>query len=123
MFELVVNGAFEAAHRLDGYQGKCSRLHGHSWTVEISAEGESLDDIGMVADFKVLKKALMDVLDGMDHQYLNELPQFDGINPTAEHLAEYIYNQLEFNEVFQKQCELKYVKVWESPKAAVIYRK
>lgn len=123
MFELVVNGAFEAAHRLDGYNGKCSRLHGHSWTVEISVEGETLDEIGMVADFKTLKAALMKVLDAMDHQYLNELPQFDGTNPTAENLAKYIYEQLEFDEVFQSGCELKYVKVWESPKSAVIYRK
>lgn len=55
MFELVVNGAFEAAHRLVDYPGKCNRLHGHSWTVEMSVSGDKLDNIGMVADFKVLK--------------------------------------------------------------------
>ena len=54
MFELVVNGAFEAAHRLVDYPGKCNRLHGHSWTVEMSVSGDKLDNIGMVADFKVL---------------------------------------------------------------------
>ncbi len=123
MFELVVNGAFEAAHRLVDYPGKCNRLHGHSWTVEMSVSGTTLDKIGMVADFKVLKNMLMEVLDEMDHQFLNELPQFKEFNPTAERIAQYIYNTIERNEIFQHGTELNYIKVWESPKAAVIYRK
>ncbi len=123
MFELVVNGAFEAAHRLVDYPGKCNRLHGHSWTVEMSVSGNTLDKIGMVADFKVLKNMLMEVLDEMDHQFLNELPQFKEFNPTAERIAQYIYNTIELNEIFQHGCSLNYIKVWESPKAAVIYRK
>lgn len=123
MFELVVNGAFEAAHRLVDYPGKCNRLHGHSWTVEMSVKGNKLDKIGMVADFKVLKNLLMEVLDAMDHQYLNELPQFATINPTAEHIAQYIYEAVEKHDVFKSTVKLDYIKVWESPKAAVIYRK
>ena len=80
-------------------------------------------DVGMVADFKVLKSMLMEVLDAMDHQYLNELPQFKELNPTAEHLAKYIYETIEANDLFKTNCKLNYIKVWESPKAAVIYRK
>ena len=123
MFELVVNGSFEAAHRLVDYPGKCNRLHGHSWIVEMSVSGNKLDSIGMVADFKTLKSMLMTVLDAMDHQYLNELPQFKNQNPTAEHLAQYIYETIEQDELFTGNCKLNYIKVWESPKAAVIYRK
>ena len=111
------------AHRLVDYPGKCNRLHGHSWTVEMSVSGDKLDNIGMVADFKVLKSMLMEVLDAMDHQYLNELPQFKELNPTAEHLAKYIYETIEANDLFKTNCKLNYIKVWESPKAAVIYRK
>lgn len=122
MFELVVNGAFEAAHRLVDYPGKCNRLHGHSWTVEMSVIGNKLDKIGMVADFKTLKAMLMEVLDDMDHQYLNELEAFKEINPTAENLAQYIYNTLKQNELFNGTVKLNYIKVWESPKSAVIYR-
>ena len=122
MFELVVNGAFEAAHRLVDYPGKCNRLHGHSWTVEMSVIGNKLDKIGMVADFKTLKAMLMEVLDAMDHQYLNELEAFKKINPTAENLAQYIYNTLKQNEIFNGTVKLNYIKVWESPKSAVIYR-
>ena len=87
LFELVVNGAFEAAHRLVDYPGKCNRLHGHSWTVEMSVTGDELNEIGMVADFKTLKSMLMEELDAMDHQYLNELNQFGEINPTAENTS------------------------------------
>lgn len=122
MFELVVNGAFEAAHRLVDYPGKCNRLHGHSWTVEMSVVGNKLNKIGMVADFKTLKAMLMEVLDGMDHQYLNELAPFNKINPTAENLAQYIYNVLKQQEFFDGTVKLNYIKVWESPKSAVIYR-
>lgn len=122
MFELVVNGAFEAAHRLVDYPGKCNRLHGHSWTVELSVVGNKLNKIGMVADFKTLKALLMEALDKMDHQYLNELPQFKEVNPTAENLAQYIYYTLKQNEIFAENVKLNYVKVWESPKSAVIYR-
>lgn len=122
MFELVVNGAFEAAHRLVDYPGKCNRLHGHSWTVEMSVVGNKLNKIGMVADFKTLKAMLMEVLDGMDHQYLNELEPFNKINPTAENLAQYIYNVLKQQEIFDGTVKLNYIKVWESPKSAVIYR-
>lgn len=122
MFELVVNGAFEAAHRLVDYPGKCNRLHGHSWTVEMSVVGNKLNKIGMVADFKTLKAMLMEVLDNMDHQYLNELAPFNEINPTAENLAQYIYNTLKQREIFDGTVKLNYIKVWESPKSAVIYR-
>lgn len=122
MFELVVNGAFEAAHRLVDYPGKCNRLHGHSWTVEMSVVGNKLNKIGMVADFKTLKAMLMEVLDNMDHQYLNELAPFNEINPTAENLAQYIYNTLKQREIFDGIVKLNYIKVWESPKSAVIYR-
>ena len=107
MFELVVNGAFEAAHRLVDYPGKCNRLHGHSWTVEMSVSGDKLDNIGMVADFKVLKSMLMEVLDAMDHQYLNELPQFKELNPTAEHLAKYIYETIEANDLFKTNVSIQ----------------
>ena len=89
----------------------------------MSVSGNKLDSIGMVADFKTLKSMLMTVLDAMDHQYLNELPQFKNQNPTAEHLAQYIYETIELDELFTSNCKLNYIKVWESPKAAVIYRK
>jgi 6-pyruvoyltetrahydropterin/6-carboxytetrahydropterin synthase len=124
MFELSVRAEFEAAHRIEGYMGKCSRLHGHSWTVEVCVAGSKTDKLGMVVDFKTIKGELRNFLKEFDHQYLNELPMFEkGCNPTAENIAKYIYEALEKKEAFQKNSQLRNVKVWESPKSAVVYSK
>ncbi len=72
--------------------------------------------------FKEMKKEVNRVLDQLDHQYLNELPVFaNGYNPTAEHIAKYVYDELKGSELLHADCRLKYVKIWESPKSAVIY--
>lgn len=124
MFELSVRVEFEAAHRIVDYPGKCNRLHGHNWIVEVTVAGNKLNELGMLVDFKDLKTAVNEIADGLDHHYLNELPAFiGGHNPTAEHIAEYIYNELDKSPIFHKDCQLKNVKVWESPKSAVIYSK
>lgn len=122
MFEIRVSAEFEAAHRVAGYDGKCDRLHGHSWIVEASVTGKKLDNLGMLVDFKVVKGRLRDLLETLDHQYLNELPAFaDGHNPTAEHIAQYVYEEMAKAEFFDDNVKLKYIQVWESPKSSAIY--
>lgn len=122
MFEIHVSAEFEAAHRVAGYNGKCDRLHGHSWIVEVSVTGKKLDNLGMLVDFKVVKGRLRDLLETLDHQYLNELPAFaDGHNPTAEHIAKYVYEEMAKAEFFDDNVKLKYIQVWESPKSSAIY--
>ncbi|MCR5177031.1 MAG: 6-carboxytetrahydropterin synthase QueD [Anaerovibrio sp.] len=122
MFEIHVEAEFEAAHRIVGYNGKCNRLHGHSWTVEVAATGRKLDELGMLVDFKVVKGRLRDLLETLDHQFLNELPAFaGGNNPTAEHLAQYVFEEMAKADFFDDNVKLKYVQVWESPKSSVIY--
>ena len=124
MFELTVKSEFEAAHRIEGYQGKCNRLHGHNWIVEAIVVGNKLDELGMLIDFKVLKAKLNQVLDKLDHQYLNELPMFKDKNPTAENLAQLIYDFMSESEIFNNSpAQLNSIKVYESPKSCVIYRR
>lgn len=124
MFELSVKVEFEAAHRIVDYPGKCNQLHGHNWVVEVAVTGEKLNELGMLVDFKDLKEEVNRVMDQLDHHYLNELPAFsEGHNPTAEHIAVYIYDELDKKEVFHENCQLKNVKVWESAKSAVVYSK
>ena len=124
MFELTVKSEFEAAHRIEGYQGKCNRLHGHNWIVEAIVVGNKLDELGMLIDFKVLKAKLNQVLDKLDHQYLNELPMFKDKNPTAENLAQLIYDFMSESEIFNNSpAQLNAIKVYESPKSCVIYAK
>ena len=125
MYTLRVEGAFEAAHRVVGYPGKCDRLHGHNWVVEAVFRGTELDGLGMLIDFKIAKKALAKILDEFDHYYLNDFPPFnEGVNPTAENLARIIYEHLAAcAEVQASPAELTALTVWESPKSSVTYTK
>jgi len=59
------------------------------------AGGETLDEIGLLVDFVELKKAVHAVIDRMDHQWLNDLPPFDKLNPSAENMARFIYDEVE----------------------------
>ena len=125
MYELKVEGAFEAAHQIPNYPGKCARLHGHNWVVEATVKGTELDELGMLIDFKKVKKALADVLDGFDHRFLNEIaPSADGVNPTAETLSRIIFERLTANGIFPEgegRAFLASVTVWESPKSSITY--
>ena len=122
MFEIKVSAEFEAAHRIAGYKGKCDRLHGHSWTVEAVVTGTRLDELGMLVDFKLVKGRLRELLETLDHMFLNDLEPFSaGINPTAENIAKYIYSEMAKAEFLTEDIKLKHIQVWESPKSSVIY--
>lgn len=121
MFDLTIIAEFEAAHQLPDYPGKCCRLHGHNWKVEVTVNGTELNELGMVMDFKELKTEVGKVMDTLDHYYLNELSAFQTVNPTAENIAKYIFDTLAANPVFQTNVKVRSVQIWESPRSAVKY--
>lgn len=84
----------EAAHRLPNVPAghKCSRLHGHSYRVEIHVTGEVGHESGWVQDFADISVAFEPIRKRLDHHYLNEVPGLD--NPTSENLAVWIWNEL-----------------------------
>lgn len=124
MYTLQVEGAFEAAHLIPDYPGKCAHLHGHNWVIEATVKGTELDELGMLVDFKAVKAALKEVLDRFDHQYLNELEPFrSGLAPTAENLSKLIFDGLADSEAFKGDSHLAAIRVWESPKSSVTYTK
>ena len=123
MFELTTIVDFEAAHRLPDYPGKCNRLHGHNWKVEVTIAGEQLDQLGMLIDFRELKMEVNKVIETLDHYYLNELEPFRTMNPTAENIARYIYTKLAAQLIDGRSVKIKAVKVWESPHSAAVYRR
>ena len=94
MYTLTVESHFDAAHALRGYKGKCEKLHGHTWKVRVFFSGEKLGKLGMLEDFKFLKRSLRECLDELDHGNLNELPAFSGVNPTSENVAAFIWKKL-----------------------------
>lgn len=118
MYELTINGHFASAHSLRGYDGPCKHVHGHTWKVEVTIQAQMLNNIGLVVDFKELKKKLNEFLMHIDHVNLNDLPAFKEVNPSSENLAKYIYQE------FAKLCrpfKLLRVRVWESETSSVTY--
>jgi 6-pyruvoyltetrahydropterin/6-carboxytetrahydropterin synthase len=96
MFTVSIETEFSAAHIIRGYNGACSRQHGHNWKVTVEATSKKLDNLGMSVDFYVLQKTTEEVLAQLDHHDLNTVPPFDHeLNPTSENLARYIYQQLQ----------------------------
>jgi len=120
MYELSIEDHFSAAHNLRNYKGKCENLHGHNYRVQVYIRGEKLDKSGLLADFVELKKALKKVLDKLDHQYLNEVPPFTKLNPTAENIAKYIYEQLRYTLHVTRYTVSKVI-VWESDTSSASY--
>ena len=119
-YELTVRDHFSAAHNLRAYRGKCERLHGHNWNVDLVLEGEDLDGEGMIMDFVEAKRLLSEVLDRFDHRYLNEVPPFDRLNPSCENLARVIAEALAGR--LPAGVRVAGVRAWESGRCSVTYR-
>ncbi len=96
LWTLRVSSDFSSAHQLRHYQGKCENLHGHNFSVILEVVGSELDaKTGMLIDFKLLKSFLNETLQQLDHTCLNELEPFLQVNPSSEHLARYIYHDVQ----------------------------
>lgn len=137
MYTLKTEAAFDSAHFLSGYEGKCGNIHGHRWRIvaEICSDKlvENGQEGGMLVDFKDLKKALKNEADELDHALIiekNSLPAelYDmmcnsgfkiislNFRPTAENLAEYFYTKLE-----KKGFPVKEIAVYETPNNCAAY--
>jgi 6-pyruvoyltetrahydropterin/6-carboxytetrahydropterin synthase len=122
MYEVKIKADFSAAHNLREVGGKCESLHGHNFAVEVVVESESLDEGGMVIDFRLLKAKTKEVLDTLDHRYLNELPFFRNQNPSSENLAAYIFSEVS-RRIDQGSRRVRRVSVWESETSRATYRR
>lgn len=119
-YTLKIVTDFAAAHSLRNYPGDCSRLHGHNWKVEAEVTATQLDELGIGIDFKMIKKETNALADQLDHRYLNEIPPFDEINPTAENIAAYLYRGLS-EKLNSQSLRVSAITVWETERACVRY--
>jgi len=123
MFEISVEESFSAGHALRGYKGKCENPHGHNYKVRVTLEGNRLDATGLLCDFAELRRIIRNVMEGLDHKFLNELEPFSQINPSAENIAKYFYEAAErqlkgeFNG-----ARIASVTVWETDETTATYR-
>ena len=132
MFQVSVEESFAAGHALRGYRGKCENVHGHNYKVRVTLEGPSLDSIGLLYDFKDLKEAMQCAIRKLDHQFMNDIPPFDVVNPSAENLAKYFYEEIsrllgEASGNPQERgsegapCRVRLVTVWETETTTATY--
>jgi len=121
MYEVSITQSFSSAHKLADIGGKCEELHGHNFKVEVVIGGQALNSDGILIDFRLVKKWLKEIIDQLDHQHLNELTFFRGINPSSENLAHHIYREMR-RSVDTQNVKILRVKVWESENAAVTYK-
>jgi 6-pyruvoyltetrahydropterin/6-carboxytetrahydropterin synthase len=121
MFEIGISDEFEAAHALKGDFGPATRLHGHTYRVEVRAEAREVDETGTFYDIGKLRADLRAVLNEMHYRNLDELPELAGTNTTAEIIAQYIFNRIAMPLRASRTISLK-VTVWESPSIFASYR-
>lgn len=115
-YYLDIDEGFPAAHQLHGKDSPCARLHGHNWKVRVRLCSTTLDEFGFIADFFDVRAWLREqVIEPLDHQFLNELPQFKDVPTTSEHIVRWIFDTLNA-QIDDKFPGLKLISVrlWET---------
>ena len=120
MYEVTIRKSFSAAHILKDIGGKCEDLHGHNFIVEVTVKGDALNEEDILIDFRDLKRWTNEILEALDHKYLNEIEVFKGMNPSSERIARYIHDRLA-DKVKTMGLNIARVTVWESENARVAY--
>ena len=115
MYTVCVQAHYDAAHFLRRYKGKCERLHGHRYVVEAAVQSAELNEAGIAFDFVDLKRELRALAGELDHVNLNDLPDFQEVETSAENQARWFFDRLK-GSLPEAQAEgLLYVRVWETP--------
>jgi 6-pyruvoyltetrahydropterin/6-carboxytetrahydropterin synthase len=123
MFQVSVEETFSAGHALRGYRGKCENPHGHNYRVRVTLEGPKLDSIGLLCDFTELKRVLREIIGGLDHQFMNDLAAFRTVNPSAENLAKYFYDEVTRQATkLPEGAHVTDIIVWETDTTSAQYR-
>ena len=121
MFEISVEYTFAAGHALRGYKGKCENVHGHNYKVQVMVGGDQLDSAGLLLDFVDLRRAIKELVERVDHRFLNDVEPFDKINPSAENIAKFFYDELA-PQVQERGQQIQAVRVWETDTTSATYR-
>lgn len=123
MYEVTVEAEFAAGHYLRNYRGKCENPHGHNYRVRVTLRGRELDSAGLLLDFKLLKQVLRPVIDRLDHQMINDLEPFTVLNPSAENMARYFFDETrrQLDEMTHGRVHVKECTIFETSTSIATY--
>ena len=123
MYEVTVERTFAAGHYLRNYKGKCENPHGHNYKIRVTLQGRELDSAGLLLDFKDLKSVMKKTIERLDHQMLNDIEPFKVLNPSAENIAKYFYDQTngELKDLTHGRVSVKDVTVFETDVTTATY--
>ena len=123
MFEVTVEDSFAAGHYLRNYKGKCENPHGHNYKVRVTLQGRELDHAGLLLDFKDLKTVMKPTIDRLDHQMMNDIEPFKTLNPSAENLAKYFFDETNsrMKSATAGRVSVKVVTIWETDTTTATY--
>jgi 6-pyruvoyltetrahydropterin/6-carboxytetrahydropterin synthase len=123
MYEVTVEAGFSSGHYLRNYHGRCENPHGHNYKVRVTLAGAELDRTGLLLDFKMLKQVMRPVIDRIDHQMLNDLEPFTTLNPSAENIARYFYQQTneQLAGMTDGRVRVKHCTIWETDTTSATY--
>jgi 6-pyruvoyltetrahydropterin/6-carboxytetrahydropterin synthase len=122
MFQVSVDETFSSGHALRGYKGKCENVHGHNYKVRVTLVGPHLDSIGLLYDFTHLKRVIREIVGGVDHRFLNDLAPFDVINPSAENVAKYFFEETTRQmDALPNGARIQSVTIWETDTTSATY--
>ena len=116
MYEVTVEDSFAAGHYLRNYKGKCENPHGHNYKIRVTLAGAELDKAGLLLDFKDLKDVMKSTIERLDHQMINDISPFTVVNPSAENLAKYFYDEtnIRLSKTTNGRVRVKDVTVFET---------
>ncbi len=120
MHEISVEVIFSAAHRITLGEGEVDRLHGHNWKTVVSVQADRLDENGLALDFGRLRQITREVTQKLDHQDVNAVPPFDRLNPTAENVARWIFEEIA-SRLTEPHLRVSRVRVWEEEGVSASY--
>jgi 6-pyruvoyltetrahydropterin/6-carboxytetrahydropterin synthase len=121
MFEISVEYTFAAGHALRNYKGKCENVHGHNYKVRVTLAGDKLNEAGLLMDFVELRAQIKALVEKLDHRFLNDIPPFDQLNPSAENLAKYICDGIG-PQARSQGLKVLGVTIWETDTTSATYR-
>lgn len=123
VFEISKDFVFSAAHQIRLHPGKCERLHGHNWRVRVHVRASTLNHLSMVVDFADLQRIVAEIGARFDHRNVNEVPPFDEVNTTAEHLARFFHQEASrrIQALEGDRVRVSKVEVWENEGSLAVY--